>query len=190
MDEKLTLNEILNLKKANSIAKSILHEPQGSFEYKDIVQVLLLSKLEKEMAIESIADLFQHTGWLKRALSNIKNDMIRKEKAIKRGGKNTPVPLDKIDCLAMFATQDDPETSYIGEEKKRQNQSLLKAIIDKAGLSKSEKRILDLSREEYSSKEIATKLEISVDSVYTRRSEAKRKMRKAIEILVCDEGYR
>lgn len=188
MEEKLTPCKMLNLDKANSLARGILREPLGGFEYKDIVQRLLLRKIEKEVAIEKISELFQHTGWLRRALSNIKNDMIREEKAKKRGGKKSPIPLERVDAITIFATRKDPESLYINEEKKQQNQSLLKEIIDAAKLSENERKILDLTLEEYTSEEIAGIMGISVGAMYTRRSEAKRKMRKAIEAIECDKG--
>jgi DNA-binding NarL/FixJ family response regulator len=72
------------------------------------------------------------------------------------------------------SNRDNPELVLIHKEEV----NLLSQLINDAHLSETQTAILALDRKGYSSIEIARELEIDLDTVYARRSEAQRKLAK------------
>lgn len=159
------------IERANKIAGQILRVQLGGYTNEDIVGVFIERQLKSGKSQAEIETTIRGPQ-IYRYLENVKNDLYESETAIKRGGGLTS-SLDQVERYCG-SNRDNPELVLIHKEEV----NLLSQLINDAHLSETQTAILALDRKGYSSIEIARELEIDLDTVYARRSEAQRKLAK------------
>lgn len=108
-------------------------------------------------------------------------DRHRREQALIRGEEKGFVGLDVLELEALIPSEDNVEQQLIEKERKEETKSLLNKLLERANLSATERKVIELSRQGYTSSEVAKQLKTSSSYVYNTRSKAMRKLSKVIE---------
>lgn len=172
---------------ANRVASRLLRWDLGAHTSEDMVSHLIEKELRAGKTEQEIQEMLNGAG-LHRCLSNIKNDFFRREVAKKRGGREPRVCFEEAEPILPelmkhpefeYPEIENPESEFIRKESWAHMKDLLNRLIKKAALSDTQKRIIRLDMEGFTSEEIAHELHIDVDAVYARRSEMNRKLAAA-----------
>ena len=161
---------------ANNVANRILRVDFGGFTSEDVVGEFIEKQVRRGEKQANIEEMMQGSK-LPRYLKNTKNDLWRKEVALKRGNGVPQTSLEEIEHYYP-SNSDNPEHLLIEKEDAIEKKDLLAAFLRDAGLSKTETQILEFDAQGHSSETIAGLLKTEVDTVYSRRSEALRKLKK------------
>lgn len=159
---------------ATRAASRVLLSDLGANTHEDVVSMLIEKEVRAGRSESEIQATLRGPG-LYRRLANAKNDIFRWETAKKRGSREPRVSFEEAEPF-LRETMDDPESEMIRKEAGAHMNDLLNRLIEKADLSDTQRRILQLDREGFTSEEIAQALQVDVDVVYARRSEAVRKL--------------
>jgi len=164
---------------ANNVASRVLRVDLGGFTSEDVVGAFiekLVKRGEGQTEIESIMNDPKLSSYLK----NTKTDLWRKEVAAKRGNGVPNTSLDEIEHFCG-SNSHNPESLLIQKESAIEARDLLMTLFEDSGLSETQIQILELDRQGYSNEEIAQLLKTDVDTIYSRRSEAMRKLIKRVK---------
>lgn len=176
----MTTNEVFavcfqdSIDRANRVASRVLRSHLGAHTHEDVVSALIEKEVRAGKSESEIQALLNKPG-LYRRLSNIKNDIFRWETAKKRGSREPLVSFEEAEPF-LGETMETPEFELIWKEECAHMNDLLNRLIKKAELSDTQLKIFQLDREGYTSEEIAAQLQVDVNTVYARRSEAVRKL--------------
>ena len=163
-----------SVERANRLANRVLRSPLGANTHEDVVSMLMEKEVRAGKNEFEIQAMLNRPGLYKR-LTNTKNDIFRWETAKKRGSREPRVSFEEAEPF-LRETMDSPESEMIRKEVWAQMNDLLNRLIEKAELSDTQLKILQLDRAGFTSEEIAHVLQIDADAVYARRSEAVRKL--------------
>jgi DNA-directed RNA polymerase specialized sigma24 family protein len=163
-----------SLEHANRLASHLLRSPLGAHTSEDVVSRFIEKQLRAGKSEAEIKEMLDKPG-LYRRLDHIKNDIFRWETAKKRGSREPRVSFEAAEPI-LSETMDDPESEMIRKEDFAHMNDILNRLIAKADLSETQQKILYLDREGFTSEEIARALGVEVEVVYSRRSEAVRKL--------------
>jgi DNA-binding CsgD family transcriptional regulator len=164
---------------ANNVASRILRVDFGGFTSEDVVGAFIEKQVRRGEGQTRIEEMMKGPK-LSRYLKNTKNDLWRNEVALKRGNGVPHTSLEEIEHY-YGSNRDNPETLLIEKEDAIEKKDLLAAFIRDAGLSRTEIQILGFDAQGHSSETIAGLLKTDVDTVYSRRSEALRKLKKQVK---------
>jgi DNA-directed RNA polymerase specialized sigma24 family protein len=168
------LNFYQSLERANRLASYVLRSPLGAHTSEDVVSRLIEKALRAGKSEAEIKAILDKPG-LYRRLDQAKNDIFRWETAKKRGSREPRVSFEEAEPI-LSETVEDPESEMIRKEEVAHMNDVLNRLIAKADLSETQLMILHLDREGFTNEEIARALGIEVEIVYSRRSEAVRKL--------------
>jgi DNA-binding CsgD family transcriptional regulator len=185
--DALELSFEQSVEHANRVASRLLPWDLGAHTNEDMVSHLIEKELRAGKSEGEIQETLQGPG-LRRRLINIRNDFFRREAAKKRGGGLPRVCFEEAEPLLSKLIKDaefehpqieNPESEFIRKERWAYMKDVLNRLIEKAALSETQKRILRLDMEGFTSEEIARELDMDIDAVYARRSEMNRKFAAA-----------
>lgn len=182
MDMQFSTDEAIweNIQRANGMAAHILRYHTGEFTNEDVVAHFLSGKVRQGRSREEIAEILSGPKpKLNRYLTNSKNDIIRGEKAKKRGNGIPITSLDEIESFWPPLGNDvvvNPEDHLQEKEAAMHTKSVLDKLLEGSQLSDTQHNIINLTRQGCPVEEIAKVLGISIDSVYARRTEAMKKL--------------
>ena len=170
-----------SVERATRLAAKLLRSDLGASTHEDVVSLLIEKACKAGKSEAEILEALSGPG-LYRRLANAKNDLFRQETARKRGGREPIVALENAEPFVMRST-DNLETELVRKEDFAHMKDVLTRLIQKVELSETQMEILELDRIGYSSKRIARELEMDIQAVYARRSEALRKLVAAANVL-------
>ncbi|HNO92540.1 MAG TPA: sigma-70 family RNA polymerase sigma factor [Anaerolineales bacterium] len=178
-DIVLTPEEItIKINAANKIASQLLPSHLGGATNEDLVGEYLLKEIEQGRSLSEILKTLNTPKLLRWCLRNTKTDRFRKESAMKRGGKNPKIPFEEVESIHKSSFEQ-PEAALI----KKEESSFLEETIQKSGLSETQIKILGFFRKGYKTNEIASELNMSVEAVSARKSEAVHKLSRILKQL-------
>lgn len=168
------------LRKMYSCAAWVMPEPLGPFDYKDLVGECLES-LSKSNTEDEISKRMSSPRYRERALINTRTSIYRWYTAAMRGGREPPIALEKVEGIMGSGSNRATEKSLAEKERKQLGKTLLDELMDSANLSPTERDVIELDRKGHVAEEIARELQTTKNTVYSRRSEARRKLAEAID---------
>jgi len=193
------------LEQALNTAGRVFRNPLGAHTHEDVVGDFILNQVRRGRSLEEISAMLSGPR-LYKYLTNVKNDIVRWERAVKRGSDAPSVSFEEAEPILyellarrgssqsmespeetnpVFGTAiGDPELDLIRKEKDAQMKSFLHKLLDTVPLSDIQKAILDFDRKGLTSGEIARELRTDVKIVYSRRSEALRKLAAAAKRMI------
>jgi len=166
-----------SLQRANRMASQILRSPLGAHTYEDVVSGLIEKAVRAGKGQAEIQEMLSSSK-LYRYLNHMKNDIYRWETAHKRGSDQPPLSYEEAEPW-LGSTIDDPVEALERKEELAHMKDLLARMFELADLSETQIKILHLDQRGWSSPQIARKLELDLDAIYSRRSEALRKLAAA-----------
>jgi len=192
------------LERAMRVAGQVFRSPLGAHTCEDVVGDFILKQIRKGRNLEEITEMLSGPK-LHRYLTNVKNDIVRWEQAVKRGSNTPAVCFEEVEPIihSLFARRGlsplmesqeadhvyglntgDPELDLIRKERDAEMDNFLHQLSGKVALSDIQKAILDLDRKGLTNEEIARELRTDVKTVYSRRSEAHRKLAAAARRMI------
>lgn len=193
------------VERANLVASRLLRSPFGAHTCEDVVSAFIEKQIRRGKSLQEIEAMLSSPK-IHKYLTNSKNDIVRWEKAVKRGSDNPPVSFEEAEPIlwGLLAkrgagrspesfdetdipygiTTGDPESEVIRRERDAEMKSILTHLLEKVRLSDVQLEILKLDQKGFTNEEIARELGIDVAIVYTRRSEAHRKLAAAAKRLM------
>lgn len=175
-----------SLSRAYRLASQRLRSPLGGHTSEDVVSVLIEKALRQGKRESEIQELLSGPH-LYRLLDNAKNDIYRSETAVKRGRGESVMPYEDAEPF-LVTLWDDPELELVRKEDAAHMNDVLARLFEEAELSETQLEILRLDLRGWSNKQIAHHLGMPVNAVYSRRSEALRKLAAAAAQLTQDQS--
>lgn len=165
-----------SLERANNTARQILRVDFGGFTSEDVVGAFIEKQVKRGEGQREIENMMSGPK-IRSYLKNMKTDLWRCEVALKRGNGASNVPLEEVEPFHGSDTHN-PENLLIQKENETETRDFLTALMRAAGLSETQRQILALDQQGHTTEAIARMLKTDVDTIYSRRSEAMRKLKK------------
>jgi DNA-binding CsgD family transcriptional regulator len=203
---EITFEQIVG--RAVHAAARVFRTPLGAHTSEDVVGDFILKQVRGGRSLEEIAAMLSGPK-LYTYLTNVKNDIVRWERAVKRGSDTPPVSFEEAEPIlfeilsrrglsrltespeeaepVFGITGSDPEMDLIRKERDAEMKSFLHHLFDKVPLSDIQKAILDFDQKGLTNEAIARELGTDVKTLYARRSEAHRKLATAAKRLIKPE---
>ena len=194
-----------SMERANLVASRLLRSPLGAHTSEDVVSAFIEKQLKSGKSLQDIEAMISSPK-IYTYLANVKNDFVRWEQAVKRGSDSSVVSFEEAEPIiwdllakrglsrmpespddtepACGITTGDPELELIRKERDAEMKSFLQLLLDRVSLSGIQKAIVDLDQRGLTNEEIAHEVGTDVDTVYSRRSEAHRKLASAAKRLI------
>lgn len=191
------------VKRANRVAGFVLRVPLGMHTSEDVVSAFIEKQIKAGRTLGEIEAMLSGPK-IHKYLTNMKNDIVRLEQAFKRGsdaprvsfdeaepilweileGSGTVRPPDVTDEIEFGAETDNPEAVLVRKEKDTEMRNFLARLLEKVNLSALQARIIELDQKGFTNEEIAREVGVDVKTVYSRRSEAHRKLASAAKRMI------
>jgi DNA-binding CsgD family transcriptional regulator len=178
MERKNNSNDSFSssLQHANNIASQILRVDLAGFTSEDVVGAFIEKQVKRGEGPREIEDMMSGPK-LRSYLKNMKNDLWRSEVALKRGSGAPNTSLEEVEPF-YGSDSHNPENLLIQKETATEARDLLLVLMREAGLSETQRQILTLDQQGHSTETIAEMLKTDADTIYSRRSDAMRKLKK------------
>lgn len=167
---------------ANQVAGQVLRSHLGAYTPEDVVGIFIQKQVSRGKDQAAIREMLSSPR-LYQYLQNVKTDCYRRENAAKRTSGRA-ASFEEVESICGGPAQDNPEAALIRKESETEAKNVLEKLFEGLRLSETQLEILELDRRGFTTPEIAARLRTSVDVIYSRRSEAMRRLaRKARRLL-------
>ncbi len=163
-----------------TLVSSILPLSFGGYTKEDLIPMWYVKMKESGYSDQAILSLAAIPQILRRSLLNLKNDLFRKE-TVAGLNQRSFRDIELEDEFSDMSEDQNPEAMLISGVKEAGIKLGVAHLFRVAGLSKTHKKILYMDMEGYSNDEIAEALHTSKATVYSRRNQAMKLLKKVAQ---------